>query len=106
MSEQLFDAPHAPLDNELHALRYPKPSRLIEAFEWTPITSALCADEPEPTDEDLAKEGLFRVIPSLAQRAGIPPWSIVSYAEFKRVLEHVYPRPRTKKNKKGKKSDN
>jgi hypothetical protein len=99
MSE--LDAPHAPLDNELHAVRHPRPDRLIQDFEWTPITDAQNADEPELTDEELAKRGLFRVIPSLAERAGIAPNAIVDYEGFRRVLERAY--PVSKKIKKGKK---
>jgi hypothetical protein len=98
MSE--IDAPHAPIDNELHALRHPKPSRLIEAFEWEPIADAHNADERELTDEELAKEGLFRLLPSLAERAGEQPFAIVDYETFCRVLERAYPVPRNKKGKK------
>jgi len=68
MSE--LDAPHAPVDQELHALRHPKPSRLIEAFEWTPTDAENADDESELTDAQLAPQGLFRLIPSLAERAG------------------------------------
>jgi hypothetical protein len=66
-------------------------------------THAERAAEPEPTDEELAQQGLFRIIPSLAEKAGIAPWAVVSYEEFKWVLETAYPVPRAKKNKKGKK---
>jgi hypothetical protein len=96
MSEKLFDAPHVPIDTELHVLRHPRPDRLIQEFEWEPISDA---HEPELTDAQLAERGLFRVIESLAVKAGIAPDTIVDYEDFRRVWELAYPVPR-KKNKK------
>jgi hypothetical protein len=95
MSE--LDAPHAPIDSELHAVRHPRPDRLIQEFEWEPITDA---DASEPTDAELAVQGLFRLLPSLAEKAGEEPWAIVDYETFRRVLERAYPVPKRKKGKK------
>jgi hypothetical protein len=54
------------IEGELDLIRHPNPERLLEVFEWEPITDARSAAEREPTDAELAAQGLFRLIPSLA----------------------------------------
>src|ERR1700747_1732280 len=89
--------PYRSLIGKRNSARWP---HLIEAFEWTPTDAENADDESELTDAQLAQQGLFRLIPSLAERAGEKPWAVVDYGTFCRVLEKVYPRPRTKKKKK------
>ena len=46
------------IDRELDVIRHPNPERLLEVFEWEPITDARSAAEREPTDAELAAQGL------------------------------------------------
>jgi hypothetical protein len=95
MSEQLIDAPHVPSDAELDVLRNPKARWLAEAFEWTPANA-----DTQSIEEDIPlAPGCFRLIPSIAERAGVPAETVVDFYHFKKLMVKAALNPPSKKSK-------